>query len=125
MDDNAIGTGRTLEEFREKMREVARLQDRRANLTASASAQRRRVTATVNADGILIDLKFSSDIDDLEYSEVAAAVTEASRLAVAEVGRKVTALYAPLRTDLDQAPNGQAPDIDGIMRTITELRDQV
>ncbi len=121
MDGNAAGEiARHFEEFREKMREINRLQEQHAKLTASATAERRRVTATVNAHGVLVDVKFSSDIDDLTYSEVAEAITEASRAAVAEVGRKGTALFAPLRTE-----RGDAPNVGDIARTIAELRSQL
>jgi DNA-binding protein YbaB len=114
------GFAEHVETFREKMRNVARLQQERANLIATASAQRRRVTATVNADGVLIDLKFSSDIDDLEYPEVAAAITEACGLAVAKVGRRAAELFAPLPND-----RGGAPDVDEIVRAVDNLRDQL
>jgi YbaB/EbfC DNA-binding family len=110
----------TVEKFRDRARELTRLQQERVNLIASASVQRRRVTATVNADGILVDLKFSSDIDDLEYSEVAQAITEACGEAVAEVGRKSAVLLAPIRVESERAPS-----TDEILRGLAEIRDQL
>ncbi|WP_194852921.1 YbaB/EbfC family nucleoid-associated protein [Nocardia sp. SYP-A9097] len=100
--------------------EIVRLQDRRAELYGTGAAEGRRVLAAVNADGVLIDLKFSSGIGDLDFDEIADAVTAASRAAVAEVARMVTALFAPLlRTDA--AYPGPAATLAGI----EQLRDQL
>jgi DNA-binding protein YbaB len=89
----------SIEEFREQAAEIGRLQDERTRLMGVGTAERRRVTVTVNADGIAIEIKFSSDVDDLEYDEIAAAITEASRQAVADVARQTTELFAPIAVE--------------------------
>lgn len=77
-----------IEEVGQQFREIARIQEERAQLTASATVRRKRVTVTVNADGVVIETKFGPNIEDLSYSEIAAAVTEAAQKANAEVLRK-------------------------------------
>ncbi|CCF61645.1 YbaB/EbfC family nucleoid-associated protein [Nocardia cyriacigeorgica] len=85
-----------IEEVGQQFREIARIQEERAQLTASATVRRKRVTVTVNADGVVIDTKFGPNIEDLSYSEIAAAVTEAAQKANAEVLRKGQQLMNPL-----------------------------
>ncbi|GGK57592.1 YbaB/EbfC family nucleoid-associated protein [Nocardia camponoti] len=87
----------------EQLRAVARIQQARSEITASATV-RRRVTVTVNADNQVIDTKFSTDIDDLEYAEIAKAVTEAARQASAEVARKMGELMTPFQTQRARMP---------------------
>ncbi|WP_433205072.1 YbaB/EbfC family nucleoid-associated protein [Nocardia sp. CA-107356] len=84
--------------MQEQMRIITRLQTERAELTASATLRGKRVTVTVNADNTIIDVKFGSDIDDLSYIEIAAAVREAAQQASAEVARKSRELFEPLKT---------------------------
>lgn len=100
--------------------EVRRLQDRRARLVATAAAEGRRVLVAVNADGILVDIKFSPGIGDLDYDEIADAVTEASRAAVAEVARKVTVLFTPILVDRPRYPG---PDVT--LAGLEQFRDQL
>ncbi|WP_280452695.1 YbaB/EbfC family nucleoid-associated protein [Nocardia cyriacigeorgica] len=85
-----------IEEVGQQFREIARIQEERAQLTASATVRRKRVTVTVNADGVVIETKFGPNIEDLSYSEIAAAVTEAAQKANAEVLRKGQQLMNPL-----------------------------
>lgn len=111
LDDQDVGA---------RIAQLVRLQDRRARVFATGTAEGRRVLAAVNADGILIDLKFSSGIADLDYDEIAEAVTEASRAAVAEVARMVTELFAPVSGDHPPYP-GPAIALAGI----EQLRNQL
>ncbi|WP_328393382.1 YbaB/EbfC family nucleoid-associated protein [Nocardia sp. NBC_00416] len=82
--------------FRDEMQLISQLQVQRARLTASASVRDRRVTVSVNADGVVIETKFSSDVDDLDYDELAAAMTQAAQQAAAEVMRLTEELLQPL-----------------------------
>ncbi|MBL1075208.1 YbaB/EbfC family nucleoid-associated protein [Nocardia sp. 2] len=86
-----------------QLRTITQLQRERAALTASATV-RKRVTVTVNADGTVIETKFSADIDDLDYPEIAKAVTEAAQQAAAEVARKGQAVMAPVSRNRDRMP---------------------
>ncbi|MEU0540808.1 YbaB/EbfC family nucleoid-associated protein [Nocardia sp. NPDC005978] len=92
-----------LEDFAGQMRTITGLQRQRAVLTASATV-RKRVTVTVNADGTVIEVKFSSDIADLDYPEIAAAVAEAAQQAAAEVARKGRELMAPVSQNRNRLP---------------------
>jgi DNA-binding protein YbaB len=106
-----------IEDFQSTVAEIARLQQERARLTATATAARRRVSVTVNADGIAIDIRFSGDIGELSYDEIAAAVTEASQHAVADIARRKAELTAPA------VGHQQAPDIDSLAATVNSLRE--
>lgn len=84
------------ENFQQQLRTVAEIQQRRAQLTASASVQDKRITVTVNADGILIQTEFASDIDDLTFGEIADGMTQAVQQAAAEVARLGRTMMEPL-----------------------------
>lgn len=92
-----------LEEVQQQFKLIAQIQQDRAQLTASATV-RKRVTVTVNADGTLIETKFGPDIADLNYGEIARAVTEAAQQAAAEVARKAGALMTPLQEKRARLP---------------------
>lgn len=88
----------------EQMRTIARIQQQRAELTASATTRGKKVTVTVNADNTLIDVKFSADIDELSYSEIAKAVVEAAQRAVREISQQTTDLMSPLEIQRSRMP---------------------
>ncbi|MGI5218896.1 YbaB/EbfC family nucleoid-associated protein [Nocardia sp. CA-290969] len=99
---------------------IAEAQRQRVRLTATVSVREGRVTATVNADGLLVETIFADDIDELSYAEIAAAVTEATQLAAAEVARKNAELIAPLKGEREQRPKLSEivpglPDIEAMM----------
>ncbi|MGW4355130.1 YbaB/EbfC family nucleoid-associated protein [Nocardia sp. NPDC004582] len=93
-----------LDDFRDQMRTITQLQQQRAAITASASVRGKRVTVTVNADGTVIETKFASDIDDLDYHEIAKAVTEAAQQASAEVARRSREIMAPVSQNRNRLP---------------------
>lgn len=93
-----------LDGVQEQMRLVAQLQQERAELTASASVRGKKVTVTVNADNQVIETKFGANIDELTYSEIAKAVTEAAQQASAEMARKTSRLLAPLQDQRARMP---------------------
>ncbi|WP_433205087.1 YbaB/EbfC family nucleoid-associated protein [Nocardia sp. CA-107356] len=93
-----------LEGLSSQMRTIARIQQQRAELTAVGTARNGRVRVTVNADGALIETRFGDDIDDLDYGEIAKAVTEAAQQAMAEVSRRGQELMAPLHDERAQLP---------------------
>ncbi|GAB0106449.1 hypothetical protein JMUB6875_54340 [Nocardia sp. JMUB6875] len=93
-----------LDDFRDQMRTITQLQQQRAALTASASVRGKRVTVTVNADGTLIETKFGSGIEDLDYPEIAKAVTEAAQQACAEVARRGQEVMAPVSQNRNRLP---------------------
>ncbi|WP_378737195.1 YbaB/EbfC family nucleoid-associated protein [Nocardia brasiliensis] len=83
------------EEVQQQFRSIAQIQQERAQLTASATV-RKRVTVTVNADGTIIETKFGPRIEELNFTEIAEAVTAAAQQACAELARKTQDLMAPL-----------------------------
>ncbi|MFI5779347.1 YbaB/EbfC family nucleoid-associated protein [Nocardia sp. NPDC051570] len=107
-------------ELSAELAEITRLQQQRTTLMGVGATERRRVTVTVNADGIAIDIRFSPDIGDLDYDEIAAAVTEASQLAVADVARQTAALFEPITPDRTASIT-----IDDTLAGIAYLRDQL
>ncbi|MFF2087779.1 YbaB/EbfC family nucleoid-associated protein [Nocardia sp. NPDC058176] len=92
-----------LEGVQEQMRTIARLQQERAEMMASATV-RRQVTVTVNADNVVIETKFGPDIEDLTLAEIAKAVTEAAQQAAAEMARKTSQLLEPLNDQRARMP---------------------
>ncbi|MEV6069828.1 YbaB/EbfC family nucleoid-associated protein [Nocardia sp. NPDC052001] len=93
-----------LEGFADQMRTITQLQRERAALTATASVRQKRVTVTVNADGTVIETKFSSSIEDLDYAEIAKAVTEAAQQAAAEVAKRGREVLAPVSQNRERLP---------------------
>ncbi|MFC9993629.1 YbaB/EbfC family nucleoid-associated protein [Nocardia sp. NPDC127526] len=92
-----------LDGFAQQMRTITKLQQDRAALTATATV-RKRVTVTVNAEGTVIETKFSSDIEDLDYEEIAKAITEAAQQAAAEVARRGKEVMAPVSQGARRLP---------------------
>lgn len=93
-----------LDGFAEQMRTITQLQRERAALTASATVRGKRVAVTVNADGTVIETKFGYGIEDLDYPEIAKAVTEAAQQAAAEVARRSREIMAPVSQSRDRLP---------------------
>ena len=91
-----------LETVQTQMRAIAQVQQDRAKIIASATV-RKRVT------------KFTPDIDDLTYTEIAKAVTEAAQQASIEVARKTQQLMAPIQRERARLPkiNELVDDMDG------------
>ncbi len=112
MDSDRTKNERTKADFADLMdtvnghiRSIADAQRKRTALTATASAQEGRVTVTCNADGVPIDTVFSDDIDDLDYDEIAIAVTEAAQDAAMAVARKAEKLMAPIKKTRSRLPS--------------------
>ncbi|NKY54966.1 YbaB/EbfC family nucleoid-associated protein [Nocardia flavorosea] len=80
----------------EQVRRVAEIEQQRAELTVTVATPDMRVTVTVDAQGHLTDLRFSSDISTLSYEDIAAAVISTARRAVVEVGERSAELFEPL-----------------------------
>lgn len=106
-----------MESFQQQMKLVAQLQQQRARLTASASARDKRVTVTVNANGTVIETRFTDDIGELTYDEIAAAVTEAAQQAAAEVARLGEELAAPL-----MEARANRPQLSDVLEGVPEFR---
>ncbi|WP_167472146.1 YbaB/EbfC family nucleoid-associated protein [Nocardia arthritidis] len=117
-DFGRLDTAAVLEQVQEQMRQIARVQRERVQLTASATV-RKRVTVTVNADGMIIETKFAPGIEDLSFGEIAKAVTAAAQQATAEVARKGQELMAPLQERRSRLPKlsdllEDMPDLDAL-----------
>ncbi|MFI6870206.1 YbaB/EbfC family nucleoid-associated protein [Nocardia sp. NPDC050406] len=98
------GLSDILDGLAQQLQDITRLQRERAALTASATTAGKRVTVTVNADGTVIETRFASDIADLDYMEIAKAVTEAAQRAAADVARRSRELMAPLEQNRRRLP---------------------
>ncbi|MEU6580750.1 YbaB/EbfC family nucleoid-associated protein [Nocardia sp. NPDC046763] len=112
-----------LEDFTTQMREIAEASRKRTQLVASASAASGRVQVTVNADGVVIATRFSSDIGELTYEEIAKAVTTAAQNAATDVARQGRELLQPLRDRRARMPRLSEliegmPDIESQAPTI-------
>ncbi|MGW6423887.1 YbaB/EbfC family nucleoid-associated protein [Nocardia sp. NPDC055053] len=105
-----------LDGVQEQMRAIAQVQQERAKIVATATV-RKRVTVSVNADYKVIETKFSTDIDDLTYPEIARAVTEAAQQACAEVARQTAAMMSPI-----QQNHARLPKLDDLVGDMPDLR---
>lgn len=110
------GMEAALDSMHGRMRQLAEIEQQRAELAVSAAMADGSVTVTVNADGHLTDLEFSADISSFSYTEIAAAVVETTRLAVFEVGRRSAELLAPLNDS-----NAQMPDLSELMEGFLDI----
>ncbi|MFI5777154.1 YbaB/EbfC family nucleoid-associated protein [Nocardia sp. NPDC051570] len=109
-----------MEDIQSTLETISRLQRERTTLLGRASVRRGRVTAVVNADSVLVDLKFGRDVEDLEYSELARAVIEAVQQASADVARKSKELMAPL-----DEQRARLPKLSDLVPGMPDLRDRV
>lgn len=103
-----------------QIRAIADAQRKRVELVAKASARDGRVTVTCNADGVPIDTEFSEDIDELDYDDIAAAVTEAAQAAAADVARQAQELIAPI-----QKTRSRLPSLSAMVEGLPDLRAKV
>lgn len=111
--------------LRDQMQGIAEVQRKRALLTATVTACEKRIEVTVNADGLLVDLKFADDILDLEMDEIALNITAAVQSAAADVARQAAELAKPLREQRDSLPSlativDGAPDLGGLIPVAPE-----
>lgn len=107
MTDNEMSMARLTDLFdsvQAGMKSIETLQQKWALLTATGSAAHKRVTVSINAEGEVIETLFSGDIADLSYDEIAKAVTEAARAAMAELRRKTEALRESLQESTARIP---------------------
>ncbi|WP_019926174.1 YbaB/EbfC family nucleoid-associated protein [Nocardia sp. BMG111209] len=109
-----------VDQAHEQMRMVAEIRRTRTELTATGSVRHGMVTVTVNSDGTVIETRFADDIDDLEYADIARAVTEAAQRATAELARKNQELIAPLQQHRTRMPK-LSDMIDGLPDFRAEL----
>ncbi|QIS10169.1 YbaB/EbfC family DNA-binding protein [Nocardia arthritidis] len=95
------------------------MERRRSLLTATASVCDKRVTVTVNAEGVLIETRFGDDIGDLTYDEIAVAVPDAVRTAAREVTRKSRELmWGLLERDTETPVEFEMVDAGGERTTV-------
>ncbi|MFI6046322.1 YbaB/EbfC family nucleoid-associated protein [Nocardia sp. NPDC051321] len=109
-----------MEEVQSQLHSIARLQQQRVALVGKATVRGGRVTVVVNADGAVIETKFGRGIEDLEYAELARAVTQAAQEAIADVRRQSQELLAPFQEERARLPKLSdlvegMPDLSGQM----------
>ncbi|WP_063038909.1 YbaB/EbfC family nucleoid-associated protein [Nocardia pseudovaccinii] len=109
-----------MDSVRSGMESIARAQEEQARLTATASAAAGRVTVVVNANSVVIEVKFADNVDELSYAEIARAVTTAAQNAAAEVQRKTRELLSSLK-------RGQArmPKLSELVPGLPDVPDMV
>ncbi|MFE3057744.1 YbaB/EbfC family nucleoid-associated protein [Nocardia sp. NPDC059239] len=93
-----------VEELTTQLRAIAEASRQRTQLTATGTAAGGRVRVTVNADGVVIATRFSSDIGELTYDEIAKATTTAAQSAALDVARQGRELLQPLRDERARMP---------------------
>jgi DNA-binding protein YbaB len=119
-DDARERLSTIIDGFAEHLERVKKAQEERGRMVVEAHAACDRVTVKVNADGALVDLRFSDDINELAYDEIAAAVLTAAREAAATAAERVRELVASMQ----QRP-ATIPTIAELIGDIPELRARV
>lgn len=109
-----------LDGLQDQLQGIAELQRQRSMLTATASVADKRVQVTVNADGMVVETRFTSDIDDLSYEEIAEYVTAAAQAATRGVMARSRELMQPLIERKSQLPKLSemvegAPDLEDFL----------
>ncbi|MEU7631373.1 YbaB/EbfC family nucleoid-associated protein [Nocardia sp. NPDC049220] len=111
-----------LDSLQQQVQLVAEMQQRRAGLTGTGTVPNDYVTITVNADNAVIQTQFSPDIGELDFEEIAEAVTAAAQAAIADVARKVHLLTEPLAAQRRTTPTLQQM-LEGLTGVSVELPD--
>lgn len=99
---------------------MADVRKRREALTASAGMERGRITVVVDASGVIVETRYSDDIDDLSYGEIARATVQAAQRAAAEASAETEELMAPLR-----ALRARVPGLLGMVPGLPDLREEM
>ncbi|GAB2669569.1 YbaB/EbfC family nucleoid-associated protein [Nocardia goodfellowii] len=93
-----------LADFRSQMQDIVKMQQQRVKLTGTATTKDKQISVTVNANGIVIETKFGSHIDEYSYDDIAKAVTRLAQQAADDVTTKTAELVEPLRAERDRLP---------------------
>lgn len=105
----------------EQMADVAALQRKQAELTATGAAADGMVEVTVNAHGQLVKTVIDeSYLSEYEFEELADHVTEAAHAAAGDAARQMTEMMAPLGERRKRLPS-LSEFVDGA----PDLRDLV
>lgn len=109
-----------MQDLRTQMEAISSAARKRAELTASASVESGRITVTVNADGVLIDVDFSTDIEDLDYKQIAKAVVTATQEAAATVQREAAATIAAVAD-----PGRRSRTLSDMLEGMPDIQDML
>ncbi|WP_235746517.1 YbaB/EbfC family nucleoid-associated protein [Nocardia coffeae] len=109
-----------VEDAQEQLRTVARIQQQRVQLIGTATVSNKRVTVSVNADGVVVETKFGPGIENLGFSAIAKAVTEAAQLAAKDLAEKNRELMSPL-----QSQRARLPKLTDLIEGMPDLRGQL
>ncbi|OBI09684.1 hypothetical protein A5714_19380 [Mycobacterium sp. E2462] len=118
MDNDAMNHDLThvLSLVQEQMRDLAVMQQRRAALTATATAADGTVEITVDAQRMVTNTVIDeSYLDEYEFADLAGHITAAAQQAVQEIERQSAALLAPL--------NQRRQDISSLSGLVADLPD--
>ncbi|MGF6889185.1 DNA-binding protein YbaB [Nocardia sp. GAS34] len=97
MSERGRGGGEDLmPQLQEHLQALTEARQQRARLTASATSRDRRVTITVDANGVIASTRFADDIGELVPDELARMVTQVAQEAAKVVARRNQELVAAL-----------------------------
>jgi hypothetical protein len=119
-DDARRRLDAAIDGFAEHLERVRAAQEQRARLVVEEHSVRRRITVRVNADGALVDLRFSRDVAELGYDEIAKTVLSLARRAAATAARQAHDLVAPAL----ERPAG-VPSVAELADRVPDLRDRL
>ncbi|MFC9892445.1 YbaB/EbfC family nucleoid-associated protein [Nocardia sp. NPDC127579] len=109
-----------MEEFRSRIREIADMQKQRVKLTATASTRDRQISVTVNANGVVIQTKFGSGIDEYSYEDIAKAITRLTQQAAEDVFGQSQQVMAPLAEE-----RARLPKLSDVIPGMPDLQSEI
>ncbi|MEU0503975.1 YbaB/EbfC family nucleoid-associated protein [Nocardia sp. NPDC005998] len=120
-DDISIGQFTDLMEMmRMGVESIARAQEKQALLTATGYAAGKRVAVVVNANNVVIQTRFTDDVSDLSYAELAAAITTAGQDAAAQIQRRTSEMVDEMR-----AQTARLPKLSEFVPGLPDLREML
>jgi DNA-binding protein YbaB len=120
-DDISIGQFADLmETMRAGVESIARAQEKQAQLTATGYAAGKRVAVVVNANCVVIQTRFSANVADLTYAELAAAITAAGQDAASQIQRRTQEMMDELR-----AKNARLPKLSEFVPEMPDVREML
>ncbi|MEU8896842.1 YbaB/EbfC family DNA-binding protein [Nocardia sp. NPDC048505] len=109
-----------LSDFRTRMSDIAAMQRERVKLMATATTKDRQISVTVNANGLVIETKFGSGIDEYSYDDIAKAITRLAQQAAEDVFNKSNEVMAPL-----QAERARLPKLHEVIPGMPDIENEI
>jgi DNA-binding protein YbaB len=114
-----------LETVRTQFENMARARRECAALTVTMSSPGDQVSVTVDGEGVVTGVRFGADVEEWDYDEIAALLTEtAARAASTVAGKRAEIVAAVVRPGRDVPELSEVapklPDLAAVRETVSE-----